>query len=341
MFSEPTSLRRIAEWIDADIEGDASGEVSSLATLDEAVGGALTFAADARNEARLADCQASAAIVSRTAPAADIPLLRVDDVQLAIGKLLGALAEPEDLPACGMPPSAIVAPDATIDPTAAIGPHVTLAAGVTVGAGTAICAGAVLARDVTVGENCMLAEGVVVRLDPRNGRVLWTNSVIGYDGFGYRLADGVHHKIPHIGNVEIEDDVEMGASVCVDRAKWGSTRIGAGTKIDNLVQIAHNVQVGPGCILVAQVGIAGSTRLGRFVVLGGHVGIRDNITLGDQTTVGAYSGVAQSTAGGETLFGIPAKDARTRLRELQALGKLPELLKRVKRLEKLLDKTGK
>jgi UDP-3-O-[3-hydroxymyristoyl] glucosamine N-acyltransferase len=344
MFPEPISLRRIAEWLEADLEGDASGAVSSLAVLDEAGPDALTFAADARNEARLAASRAAAAIASRTAPAApDGPvLLRVDDVPLALARLLGRLAEPEDLPPAGVAPSAVVAPNAAIAPTAAIGPHVTVAAGASVGAGTAVCAGAVLARGVTVGEHCMLAEGVVVRQGCRIGnRVrIGPNSVIGYDGFGYHLADGVHHKIPHIGNVEIEDDVELGASVCVDRAKWGATRIGAGSKIDNLVQIAHNVQVGPGCILVSQVGVAGSARLGRFVVLGGHVGIRDNITLGDRTTVGACSCVAQSTGDGETLFGIPAKDARTRLRENQALAKLPELLQRVARLEKMKNKEG-
>ena len=164
MFSEPISLRRLAEWIEADLEGDPSVEVSSLAALDESGPGAVTFAADAKNEARLADCRAAAAIVSRDAPPVEgMALLRVDEVQLAVGKLLGHLADPEDLPPEGVAPSAVVAAGASIDPTAAIGPNVTIAAGASVGAGTAVCAGAVLARGVTVGEKCMLAEGVVVR----------------------------------------------------------------------------------------------------------------------------------------------------------------------------------
>ncbi|MGB2822949.1 MAG: UDP-3-O-(3-hydroxymyristoyl)glucosamine N-acyltransferase, partial [Phycisphaerae bacterium] len=166
------------------------------------------------------------------------------------------------------------------------------------------------------------------------------NSVIGYDGFGYRTIDGVHHRIPHIGNVVIEDDVEIGACTCVDRAKFGSTRIGAGAKIDNLVMVAHNCQIGPGSILVGQAGIAGSVRLGRYVVLGGHSGLRDNITVGDGAQVAAYSGVSGDVPAGGKVAGTPARPAKEALRIFQCWPRLPELLKRVKKLESRIEALG-
>jgi UDP-3-O-[3-hydroxymyristoyl] glucosamine N-acyltransferase len=157
--------------------------------------------------------------------------------------------------------------------------------------------------------------------------------VIGADGFGYYTDQGVHHKIPHIGDVVIEDDVEIGAGSCVDRAKFGSTVIGAGTKIDNMVQIAHNVQIGRGCILCAQVGIAGSAKLGDYVVAGGHAGIRDTVTIGDQVRCAAFAAIASDIPAGEVIAGIPAHNARQTFRELRALERLPELIKKVRAIE--------
>ena len=338
MFPTPLTIRKIAEWIDASVEGDDSVEVTSLATLPEAKAGELTFADGEKNTTKLAQSLGSAAIVARDASIGEdckIPLLRVGNVQEAMGRLLGALAPPEDLPEAGISPSATIDKSATIAPDAAIGPNVVIAARVEIGDGTVLCAGVRIGAETHVGEQCVLCEGVVVRQGCRIGdRVrIGPNSVVGYDGFGYYFDGEKHRKIPHAGNVVIEDDVELGACVCVDRAKWGSTRICVGSKIDNMVQIAHNVQVGPRCLLASQVGIAGSTKLGQGVVLAGNVGIRDNVEIGDGTVIGACSCLAQSIGAGQTLFGIPAKNARTKLREIQALSKLPELLKRVKSLE--------
>ncbi len=343
MFPTPRTIRQIAEQIGASVEGDDSVEVVAMASLAEAQAGDLTFAADEKHTARLAQSQASAAVVARDAAVGKdckMPLLRVGNVQGAMARLLATLVPPEDLPAAGISPAATVDKSATIAPDAAIGPNVVIGPRSVVGAGTVLCAAVRIGAEARVGERCILYEGVVIRHGCCIGdRVrIGPNSVVGYDGFGYYLDGGEHRKIPHAGNVVIEDDVELGACVCVDRAKWGSTRIGAGSKIDNLVQVAHSVQVGPGCILVAQVGVAGSTKLGRGVVLGGHVGIRDNIEIGDATEVGACSCLAQSVGAGQRLFGIPAKDARTKLREIQALSKLPELLKRVKKLETKIGK---
>ena len=190
-------------------------------------------------------------------------------------------------------------------------------------------AGATLGRDVVLLEGAVVRYGCVLGDRVRIG----SNSVIGYDGFGYYHLDGVHHKIPHAGNVVIEDDVEIGACSCVDRAKFGSTRICAGAKIDNLVQIAHNVHIGPGCLLAGHSGVAGSTKLGAYVVMGGHSGVRDNVSVGSGVRIAACSGVAADVPDGEAMAGTPALPAREEMRIMKAGKKLPDLLKRVKDLE--------
>jgi UDP-3-O-[3-hydroxymyristoyl] glucosamine N-acyltransferase len=232
----------------------------------------------------------------------------------------------------------VVDPEAQLADGVAVGPLVSVAKGAKIGEGAVLCAGVRIGRRATVGPACVLRENVVVQADCVLGsRVrIGPGSVVGYDGFGYYYADGAHHHVPHTGNVVIEDDVDLGACACVDRAKFGSTRIGAGTKIDNLVQVAHNVQTGRGCLLAAQVGIAGSTQLGNFVVLGGHTGVRDNIAVGDGVQCAAYAAIAQDVPAGQTLAGIPAEQAGLTLRIYRAKTRLPDLIKRVRSLESRL-----
>ena len=339
MNSEPLTVRTVAEWIGGIVEGDDSVRVESLASLDTAGPAQLTFAVDAKRMARLSESKAAAAIVGAGEVTAAMTLIRVDNVEAAMVKLLTNLAGPQDAPAAGVDDSAVVATDADVAADAAVGPGVVVGRRAKVGAATILCANAVVGADVQIGRDVTLAEGVVVRYGCKIGdRVrIGPNSVIGADGFGYYTADGVHHKVPHIGDVVIEDDVEIGACSCVDRAKFGSTRIGAGTKIDNLVQVAHNVQVGKGCILVGQCGIAGSTRLGDYVVLGGNAGVRDNITLGEGVRCAAFSAIAADVPDGEFVAGTPALPARQAYRVMQAWPKLPDLLKRVKKLESRLE----
>ncbi len=339
MTSEPLTLRRVAEIVEGTVEGDESVVVEAIAALDQAGPSDLTFA-DAKHAAGLAGSEAGAAIVEGAhGESAGMPLIRVDDVQAAVFKLLRGLAEPEDLPPIGTDASAAIAAGAEIGRDVAVGPGVVVRDGAKIGDRCVLCANVFVGRDVTVGTDTVLAEGVVVRAASRVGsRVrIGPNSVIGYDGFGYQTIDGVHHHIPHIGNVVIEDDVEIGACTCVDRAKFGSTRIGAGAKIDNLVMIAHNCQVGAGSILAGQAGIAGSTKLGRYVVLGGHAGLRDNITVGDGAQVAAYCGVSGDVPAGEKVAGIPARPAREALRIFQSWPRLPDLLKRVRKLESRIE----
>ncbi len=336
MGDRPLTLRAVAELVGGRLEGDGAVVIRGIASLESAGEGELTFAADAKYAARLADSKASAALVADgAAVSAAMPLIRVAHVQSAVAKLLGHWAPPEDNPPSGIHPSALIAPDAQVADTAAIGPGVAVGARARIGAGSVLRAGVSVGTEGVVGRNCLLAEGVVLgaRCILGDRVVIGPNSVIGWDGFGYYFAEGRHHKIPHIGHVEIGDDVEIGACACVDRAKFGATRIGAGTKIDNLVQVAHNVQIGRHCILAAHVGVAGSARLGDGVILMGHVGIRDNVTLGDGVTCAAYAAVASDVEAGQTVAGIPAREAKEALRIVQTWPKLPELLKRVRELE--------
>ncbi|MCK4276474.1 MAG: UDP-3-O-(3-hydroxymyristoyl)glucosamine N-acyltransferase [Phycisphaerae bacterium] len=335
MVKLPLTVEQIAKIVGGQVKGDGTARIEALATIEAAGPGELTFAVDEKRARRVSKSKAGAVIVGALPQAAPMPLIRVENVQAAVAALLGALAEPEDLPPPGTDETAAVDNSAQIAPDVAIGPGAVVGRGARIGTGTVLCAKVVIGTGVELGENSLLHEGVVVKGGCKIGnRVrIGPNSVIGTDGFGYYFQDGVHHKIPHIGTVIIEDDVEIGACSCVDRAKFGATRIGPGCKIDNLVQIAHNVQLGKGSVLAALTGVAGSTKLGQYVVLGGHVGIRDNITLGNGVNVGACTCVAGNVADGQTVFGIPAGPARAQLRIHQAMYKLPDLLKRVKSLE--------
>jgi len=340
MEAKKLTTGRIAEIVGGKVQGDPDLEIESVASMSEAGPGQITFASDPKWVMQLAGSRASGAIVQESAvlPDARIAFILVPDVQLALAKLLGCLCGQEYLPPVGCAPSAVVAGDAQLGPDVRIGPGVVIGPAARIGNGTALLANVSIGPDVRIGRNVVLCEGVCIRHGCSIGdRVrIGPNSVIGYDGFGYFFADGRHNKIPHAGNVVIEDDVEIGACACIDRAKFGSTRVGAGTKIDNLVQVAHNVQIGRGCVIAALGGIAGSARLADYVVLGGHVGVRDNISVGKGVTCGAYTAVASDVPDGQTLFGIPAAPAKQRFRELSLVQKLPELVKRVCRLEERL-----
>lgn len=343
MFETPTSVQTVADAIGAELDGDATLEVQGFAGLAEAGPTDLTFAADTKRLDGLRDSAAMAAIVSADAPApAELKkttLLRVPHVLSAVSRLLGTFGVSETLPPVGVDASAVVDAAAEVSPDAAIGPMVYVGPGCKIGPGTSLCAGAKLSAGVTVGRDCVIGENAVIRHHCWIGdRVrIGPCSVIGHDGFGYNFIDGRHEKVPHVGTVIVESDVEIAACSCVDRAKWGRTVIGAGTKIDNLVQVAHNVRLGNGCLLASQVGIAGSTTVGDFVVMGGHVGVRDNIEIGSGVQVGACTCIPQSVPPKTTLLGLPAREARQTLREWTAINKLPDLLKQVRTLQQRIE----
>lgn len=331
------TLQTLAELLGGTLEGDGTVTVSHVAPIDQAGPEALTFALDAKRVAQLADTGAAAALVPADADTADLtlPVVKVDQVEAALTMLLTHFAPQEDLPPVGVHPSAVVDASASLGSNVAVGPFVVIGAGVEIGDGVTLAAGVTLGANVRIGDDTVIGESTTIKARTEIGdRVrIGPNCTIGYDGFGYFFSEGQHHLIPHVGNVVLEDDVHLGANVCVDRGKFGATRVGAGTKVDNLVQIAHNVQVGKCCLLIGQCGIAGSAVLGNGVVIGGSAGVRDNITLGDGAQLAAYSAAAGDIPAGGTYGGTPARDMADMRRIVAATGKLPDLPKRVKQLE--------
>jgi UDP-3-O-[3-hydroxymyristoyl] glucosamine N-acyltransferase len=266
-------------------------------------------------------------------------VLIVDDAELALAKVLEAFAAPIPRPPVGIDATARISEKAFIGSNVAIGPHVLIGERGRIGDGVILHGGVFIGEDSTVGSHCELFPHVVVRERITIGDrvVIHSGSVLGTDGFGYRWDGAKHAKIPQIGTVVIGDDVEIGSCVCIDRAKFGATTIGRGTKIDNLVQIGHNVEIGEHCIIVGQAGIAGSVKLGRGVVLGGQVAVRDHITIGDGAMAAATSGIAEDVPAKTIVSGTPALPHRQSLREQAALRDLPDLRSRVKQLKDQLD----
>ncbi len=342
MTTETFTVSQVADWVGGDVCGDGDRVLSGLAPFDAAGPTDLTFALDEKRLDAVADSQAGAVIVPADADLdVSVSLIRVEKVDHAIAALLAQFAPPPDLPE-GVHPSAVIDPTATIGEEVAMGPNVVIGAGATIGPRTRICANVVIGKDVRIGEDAILFAGAVIETRCELGsRVrVGPNAVVGSEGFGYIQVDGVHQRVEHIGNAVLEDDVDLGACTCIDRAKFGSTRVARGSKLDNLIQIAHNVQVGPGSLLAAQVGIAGSTKLGSYVVIGGNAGLKDNITIGDGVQVAAFAAVANHVGPGLIVGGIPARPAGVFHRIVVAEAKLPQLIKRVKALEAKVKELG-
>lgn len=333
----PFTAADIAGHLQGEVVGDPATVLNSFAPADRAQAGDLTFAENEAYFAQAEQSAASAIIVSDKLTSTRKVLIRVANARVAFAKAL-ALFFPEPVLLAGVHPSAVVAPTAQVDPTAHIGPHCVIGEHARIGARAALHA------SDFVGAHCRLADEVVlfpnVTLYPRTelGQRVRVHSaaVIGSDGFGYVLDNGVHRKVPQIGNVVVGDDVEIGAGVTIDRGALGPTVIGRGTKIDNLVQVAHNVQVGEHCLLISQAGIAGSTKLGNYVTLAGQVGLAGHLKIGNKVTVAAQSGVMHDIPDGETWFGYPAQPNKDIKRQIIAQRQLPDLLKRLSEIEQKL-----
>jgi len=330
------TIQEISELVDGEVVGDGSQLINAARPLIEARAGDITFVEDERYLPRFDACGATAAIVSMTMPANGKPMIRVREPRAAFTAVYLRLHGRPNVAFSGIHPTAWVDPTATVAPDAAIGPHASIGAGCIVGARSRLHAGASLGDGCTLGEDVVLFahvsvyEGCVIR----NRVVIHANSVIGADGFGYRQQQGRHVKVPQIGIVEIEDDVEIGACTTIDRATFGTTRIGQGSKIDNLVQIGHNCQIGKHNILCSQVGIAGSVSTGDYVIMAGQVGVADHVEIGTRAQVGPQSGVPKDIPADERFWGTPARPGREQMRMLTAFMKLPELqteLRKIKR----------
>lgn len=337
------TVGEIASRIGGTVAGDGSVRIDGLAAIESAQSGQIAFVANRKYLPQLETTGASAVIVSKDTESSGGPVLILhDDPYFAFMQLVRMFHPPKTYEP-SVHPTAVIAEDAEVDESAHIGAHVTIEGGAKIGASTAILAGTFIGEHTEIGDNCIIYPNVTIRdrckID--NRVIIHPGTVIGADGFGFASKDGVHHKIEQVGIVRIEDDVEIGANCTIDRAALGETVIGAGSKIDNLVMIAHNVKVGKGCILVSQVGVSGSTKLGDYVVLAGQVGLVGHIELGDGVVVGAQSGVAKGAKPGTTLFGTPAREMMQQKRIEACIGKLPDLVKRVRSLEKKLSDSSK
>jgi UDP-3-O-[3-hydroxymyristoyl] glucosamine N-acyltransferase len=333
----PFTTAEIAKLIGGQVVGDEKAVLKGFAPVENAHSGDLTFAENDLFFARAEQSQATAVIADQRFSSSKITVIQVLNARIAFARALPLFFPDQKFPA-SIHPTAVVANSAQIDATAHVGPHCVIGEGVKIGRRSVLQAGNFIGDDSQLGEDVNLFPNVTIYPRGQIGqRVrIHANSVIGSDGFGYVLDGGIHRKVPQIGNVIIGDDVEIGAGVTIDRGALGSTVIGKGTKIDNLVQIAHNVRIGEHCILVGQVGIAGSTQIGNYTVLAGQVGVAGHLKLGNQVTVAAQAGVMHNIPHGEKWLGTPAQPDRQAKRQMIAVQLLPELLRRVAELEKKL-----
>ncbi len=327
----------IAKHLHGEVVGDTSIVLDNFAPADTARKGDLTFAENEEYFSKAEQSAASAILVNNHFKSDKKVLIRVANPRVAFAKVL-PLFFPEMKFPPGIHASAVVAKSAKVDPTAHVGPLCVIEAGAQIGARTVLRGGNHIGEDCELGEDVKIFPNVTIYPQTQIGnRVsIHAGAAIGSDGFGYVFDEGAHHKVPQIGNVIISDDVEIGANVTVDRGALGPTVIGKGTKIDNLVQIAHNVVIGENCLVISQSGISGSTKLGNFVTLAGQVGLAGHLKIGDGAVIAAQSGVMHDVPAGEKWFGYPAQPDKQYKRQLIALYKLPELLKRVAELEKKL-----
>ena len=338
----PFSAAEIANHLQGKVVGDPSTSLNGFAPAERAKAGDLTFAENEGFFVKAEQSAASAIIVSGEFQSDRKTLIQVSDARVAFAKAL-ELFFPEPRPPAGVHPTAVIASTANVDPTAHVGPHCV------VGERTRIGARSVLHGGNHVGADCRLGEDVILfpnatlyaRTEVGNRVRIHASSVIGADGYGYVLDKGAHRKVPQIGNVILGDDVEIGANTTIDRGALGPTIIGKGTKIDNLVMIAHNVEIGEHCLIVGQVGIAGSTKLGNYVVLAGQVGLAGHLKIGNQVTVAAQAGVMHNIPDGGKWLGAPAQPDKEMKRQFIALKQLPDWLRRIAALEKKLGVSGK
>lgn len=336
MAGEKKRLAELAALVQGELVGNPDLLIGGVADFDSAVEGEITFVADLKRGGRLDECKASAIIVPLAVTEIGVPGIRVKNPYLAVARI-HALFVDEPFAAAGIDARAVVGQDCHIPAEVSIGPLVYLGNRVRLGQRVTLHPGVVVYDDVVIGDDVVLYANVTIGHGCQIGSrvIIHSGAVIGSDGFGYATDENGHHvKRPQVGVVQVDDDVEIGANTCIDRATFGKTWIKRGTKIDNLVQLAHNVTIGEDALLVAQVGMAGSTTTGNNVVLGGQVGLAGHIHLGDRVMVAAMSGVHNNLEPGVIVAGIPAIPHKTWLRASAAYAKLPEMVRELRELRR-------
>ena len=342
------TAQQIAGLIGGTIEGNADATVQTFAKIEEGMEGAISFLANPKYEPYLYSTASSVVLVNNDfSPSQPVKatLIRVPNAYEAIARLL-SFYESQMAKRKGIHPTAVIEESASVGEDCYIGPYVYIGEGVTVGRGTQIYAHSVVEKGASVGDDCLIYPNVSIYHECVIGSrvILHSGCVIGADGFGFAPGAEGYEKIPQIGRVEIEDDVEIGANTCVDRSTMGATRIHRGVKLDNLVHVAHNCDVGSHTVMSAQVGVAGSTKIGEWCMFGGQVGIAGHALIGDRTLSGAQAGIAGSIRKGHvTVQGSPAIDAKVFARASAVFKNLPEMYREFYRMKEELEalKAGK
>jgi len=341
------TLQEIAAIVHGEIVGDKDVVITGICGIKEAQKGDLTFVANSKYFPLAEKTKASAIIAPRDMSVGSKTLLHVENPSLAFAHIASLFVDDQPKPAVGVHKTAVIAPDVTLGQNISIGPYVVIESKAVIGDNTLIGSGCFIGQGTKIGRDCQIYPHVTIRerITLEDRVIVHSGTVIGSDGFGFVNVKGVHHKIPQVGTVVVEDDVEIGANVTIDRARFDKTLIGRGTKIDNLVQIAHNVTIGRNCIIVAQVGISGSVTIEDNVILAGQAGVAGHVTIGQGSVVTGQSGVTKSIPPNSTVLGMPAKPAAQAKRVNACLQKLPEYVQTIhelqKRLEALEGKKGK
>jgi UDP-3-O-[3-hydroxymyristoyl] glucosamine N-acyltransferase len=329
----------LALEIGATLQGDGSLRISGIAPLDAAKEGDVTFVTNPRYVKLAAETHASAILCEKPIPGVRTAFLVCSNPYASLAKVI-SLFHPPMVPPPGIRKGAFVDPKASVDSLASVADGATVSAGAKIGARSVLYPGVFIGENTVVGEDCLLHPNVVVRENCSLGNrvILQPGVVVGSDGFGFAPDGQSYRKIPQVGNVVIEDDVELGANTCVDRAVLGTTRIGKGTKLDNLIQVGHNVIIGNHTVMAALSGISGSTQVGSHVMMGGQVGIAGHLKIGDHVTLATRTGVMEDILEKGLYWGSPSADMATEMKNVAAYRQLPGLLKRVRYLERALEK---
>jgi len=332
-------LGEVAEQVGGELTGDPDTVITGISGIKEAREGDITFLANPKYASLAKSTKASAIITSFDDIESDKPLIKAKNPSLIFAKAIGLFSPQNIKHPQGIHPTALISSNVSIAKGVSIGAYAIIEEGTSIDEGTIIYAGCYIGYQSKIGKNCLIYPHVSIREGTEIGNkvIIHSGAAIGNDGFGFAMVKGMQEKIPQIGKVVIEDDVEIGANVTIDRARFDKTLIGKGTKIDNLVQIAHNVVTGDNCIIISQVGISGSTTLGEGVILAGQVGVVGHITIGNKAIVAAQAGVTKSVKSGEMVSGYPAKPHKDAKRINACLQRLPDFYKKIKNLEEKIE----
>ncbi len=333
-------LQEIADFVNGEIIGNPDVEITALNGIESAIANEISFLIDKKHLELLESCEAGACIVPKNTGDCAVPTIEVERPDIAAARIHNMFLQKEYV-SSGLHPAAVIGNDCQIPDDVSVGANVTIGNKVTLGNRVTLHAGVVIEDDVNIGDDTILFANVVIAKECIIGKrvILHHGAVVGSDGFGFATDErGNHITKPQVGNVQIDDDVQIGACSCVDRAAFGTTWIKSGARIDNLVQIAHNVVIGENSVIVAQVGIAGSASLGRSVVVGAKTGIKDHVDIGDFVMVAAMSGVHNNQPTGAVIGGAPAFDVKKWGRATAAYSRLPDMVKELRKLRKEVDR---